>query len=85
MASPALLHGDLTKQGMELLRAIQTYIDEVGYPPTTRELAEIFGYASPSTPHLHLSKLRQIGAVTWVRDSPRTIAITPAGKAALED
>lgn len=84
MATPPLLHGTLTPRGKQVLQAIMDYTDMNGYPPTVREVGDIIEVYSPGTSYKHLLKLQQIGAVTWVRDSPRTLVVTPAGRRALE-
>lgn len=47
----------------EVYAALVAYIDEHGYPPTMRELAELTGHASPSTIHHHLHALAAAGRV----------------------
>ena len=54
-----------------LVDALAQYIDEHGYSPTVRELAETVGL-SPSAVHMHLEVLRGRGAVTGGH-SPRTL------------
>lgn len=39
------------------------YIDEHGYPPSMRELADIIGYSSRSSVHHHLHALADEGRI----------------------
>lgn len=83
MAPPDVLRGPVSATGAEILRAIIAWDDEHGYAPTFRDIGDLFGMASSSSPYNHLVKLRAIGAVTWVDQAPRTLVITAAGRKAL--
>lgn len=53
------------------------------YPPTVEELRDDLGYASKSTVHDTLTRLRDKGLVEWRNGSARTLRITSAGQALL--
>lgn len=47
----------------KILQAIIEYIDEHGYPPTTREIGEMVGLKSTSSVHAHLQRLLREGKI----------------------
>lgn len=47
----------LTKKQAEILEFIRNHIEEQGYAPTYREIAEAFGLSSPATVHQHVQTL----------------------------
>ena len=55
----------MTKQDQQraerILAFVREAIDERGYPPTVREIAEAVGLASTSAVHHHLTKLEKDG------------------------
>ena len=53
----------LSSKQQQILDVIQTSIRQKGYPPSVREIGELVGLKSPSTVHMHLSKLEQLGAI----------------------
>jgi SOS-response transcriptional repressor LexA len=63
--------------------AIDALQRRTGYSPTLREIQEATGSASVSNVHDRLVVLRDLGLVTWVEDSPRTLVITESGRRAL--
>src|SRR5690349_23995503 len=71
----------MTKQDQQRAERILTYIretvDERGYPPTVREIAEAVGLASTSAVHHHLSKLEEEGKLT--KDPTRSRALSIPG------
>ena len=50
-----------------------------GYAPSVRELAKELDLASPSSVHLHLRGLAEMGYITWIPGLSRTVRLTPAG------
>ncbi len=54
---------ELTSKQKQVLEAIRTYQAENGYPPTVRELAEMFGQASTAGIHKILLLLQQKGVL----------------------
>ncbi len=66
---------NINKQ-QQILDFIQQQIDEVGYPPTVREIGDAVGLNSPSTVHGYLSRLEKNGFITVSRGSSRGIRLT---------
>lgn len=57
----------------EILKFIHSQIEEVGYPPSIREICAAVGLNSPSTVHAYLKKLEQKGLLE--KDGSKTRAI----------
>lgn len=51
----------LTERQQNVLKAVQGFILEHGYPPTVRQLGEVLGIASPSAVFKHLLSLEKKG------------------------
>ena len=66
----------LSPRKLQVFNAIQTFSDEMKYPPTVRELCRLTGIKSPSTMHRHLDDLRIMGVLTWDEGKPRTLTIS---------
>ena len=73
----------LSSKQQQILDVIQTSIRQKGYPPSVREIGELVGLKSPSTVHMHLSKLEQLGAIR--RESDKNRAIDVVGDAPLRN
>ncbi|HEY8731831.1 MAG TPA: transcriptional repressor LexA [Candidatus Limnocylindria bacterium] len=71
----------MTKQDQQRAERILDYIretiDERGYPPSVREIAEAVGLASTSAVHHHLTKLEKDGRLT--KEATRSRALTIPG------
>jgi repressor LexA len=71
----------MTKQDQQRAEKILDYIretiDERGYPPSVREIAEAVGLASTSAVHHHLTKLEKDGRLT--KEATRSRALTLPG------
>jgi len=71
----------MTKQDQQRAERILDYIretiDERGYPPSVREIAEAVGLASTSAVHHHLTKLEKDGRLQ--KEATRSRAITLPG------
>ena len=65
----------LTKRQRSVYEFIESYIQEKGFGPTVREIAEAVNLSSPSTVHVHLKTLEEKGYI--VRDplKSRSIAL----------
>lgn len=53
-------------------------VEERGYPPSVREIADAVGLASPSTVHAHLEALQEKGYIRKDATKPRAIEISYA-------
>jgi len=71
----------LSVKQQQILEVIQSAIRQKGYPPSVREIGEAVGLKSPSTVHMHLNKLEQLGAIQ--RESEKNRAINVVGDASL--
>jgi len=67
----------------QILAVIQSAIKAKGYPPSVREIGEAVGLKSPSTVHMHLNKLEQLGAIR--RESEKNRAIEVVGSSTLRN
>ena len=67
----------------QILAVIQSAIKAKGYPPSVREIGEAVGLKSPSTVHMHLNKLEQLGAIR--RESEKNRAIDVVGSSSLRN
>ena len=67
----------------QILDVIQSAIKAKGYPPSVREIGEAVGLKSPSTVHMHLNKLEQLGAIR--RESEKNRAIDVVGSSTLRN
>ena len=67
----------------QILDVIQSAIKAKGYPPSVREIGEAVGLKSPSTVHMHLNKLEQLGAIR--RESEKNRAIDVVGSSSLRN
>jgi len=74
----------MTKQDQQRAERILDYIretiDERGYPPSVREIAEAVGLASTSAVHHHLTKLEKDGRLQ--KEATRSRALTLPGNRA---
>lgn len=71
-------------QAMEVLRFIRAHIDEHGYPPSRREVAEHGGF-TPSTAQRIIEQLRDRGLIRVGDKIPRSTSITESGMTALTE
>ena len=69
--------GKLSKRQRAIYDFICSYTDEHGYPPSVREIGAAVGLASPSTVHMHLKVLEEIGLINRDPKKPRTIEVVP--------
>lgn len=67
----------LTKKQKEVLDYIAGYIDDNGYAPSYREIAEHFGFSSVATVTDHVQALKDKGAVENDFNAARSIQLTP--------
>lgn len=62
----------------KILEHILSTVEERGYPPSVREIADAVGLASPSTVHAHLEALQSKGYIRKDATKPRAIEISYA-------
>lgn len=67
-----MIQNALTAKQKDVLCNINTFIENNGYSPTVRELCEMSGVRSSST---MMNRLRDLGYISWVQQTPRTIRI----------
>ncbi len=67
--------GTLTKRQQAIYDFICSYSEEHGYPPSVREIGAAVGLASPSTVHMHLKALEEMGLIRRDSKKPRTIEV----------
>lgn len=60
---------------MDVLRCIQSYSEQRGFPPTVRELCVMTGLKSPSSVHNYLVQLKEDGLIESDESKPRTLTI----------
>ncbi len=58
----------LTKKQAEILAFIREHIEDRGYAPSYREIAEHFHLSSPATVHQHIKTLVEKGGITMSED-----------------
>lgn len=66
---------NLTTQQQRIYDFIRTSIQQVGYPPTLREIGQEIGVRSPSTVKYHLNNLRDAGVLRWEEGKTRSITL----------
>lgn len=64
---------DLGPRQKKILDYILSTIEDRGYPPSVREIADAVGLTSPSTVHAHLEALQRKGYLTKDATKPRAI------------
>lgn len=67
-----------------IVEFIARTVDERGYPPSVREIAEAVGLASTSAVHHHLIALERTGLLERGSRSSRALRLTAAGEASVE-
>lgn len=65
----------LSNRQQMILDFIQNEVNQKGYPPSVREIAQAVGLASSSTVHGHLSRLENKGYIRRDPTKPRAIEI----------
>lgn len=59
----------------ELIVYIQGFMEEFGYPPSVRDLAQAMSVSSTSTVWSRLKKLQVEGRVSWTPGRSRTLRL----------
>jgi SOS-response transcriptional repressor LexA len=65
----------ISKKQAEILKIVQSFINDHGYSPTVREIKKLAGLKSSSTVYLHLTKLQKKGYITKENGMPRTLRV----------
>ena len=69
----------LSRRQAQIYEFICGYTGEHGYPPSVREIGAAVGLASPSTVHMHLKVLQELGYIKRDSKKPRTIEVVSEG------
>lgn len=73
----------LTKKQADILAHIRSHIEEHGYAPSYREIAEHFGLSSPSTVCQHVKTLAEKGMIAMGEEGEaRSIELVDTGQSA---
>ncbi len=67
--------GKISKRQQAIYDYIKSYTEEHAYPPSVREIGAAVGLASPSTVHMHLKALEELGLIKRDSKKPRTIEV----------
>ena len=70
-----MIQNALTAKQKDVLCNINTFIENNGYSPTVRELCEMSGVRSSSTMMNRMNRLRDLGYISWVQQTPITIRL----------
>lgn len=68
---------NLTKKQKQILDFLVNFLEDFGYMPTYREIAEAFDLSSPSSIHQYMKALEEKGYVTSSHNEARSIELTP--------
>lgn len=66
---------ELVKKEKEIYEYIKQQIDEVGYPPSVREICNAVGLSSPSTVHRYINNLEEKGYIIKADSKKRAIKL----------
>lgn len=69
---------NLTKRQREILDYVTEFMNDKGYAPSIREIADNFGLSSPATIHVHLENLKNKGFLKSSFNEARSIELTPS-------
>jgi SOS regulatory protein LexA len=69
----------LTKRQKEVLDFVKSYSKKNGYSPSLQEIQKQFKFASVSTAHFHISKLKKAGYITKQEGKARSIDASNMG------
>jgi len=61
----------------EILKVIQEFVNDFGYPPTIREIAKMVGLKSTKAVKVHLDNLARAGLIKKIPTKARGIRIEP--------
>lgn len=66
----------LTKKQRQVLDFITKFVEDFGYAPTYREIAEAFDLSSPASIHQYMKALEEKGYVAMSKNESRSIELT---------
>jgi repressor LexA len=66
----------LTPRQVEILRLIETHVEESGFPPTRAEICTAMGFSSPNAAETHLRALERKGVIEMTSGASRGIRLT---------
>lgn len=69
-------NNELNQNEQNILNYIRKQVQEVGYPPSVRELCKAVGLKSTSSVHLYLSRLAEKGYITKGNLKTRALKVT---------
>ena len=72
---------DLNKRERAILKFIENQINEIGYPPSVREIGKAVGLSSTATVHGYLAKLTKKGYIKKEDQKGRTLRVLKGGLA----
>lgn len=65
----------MSKRVQQIYDYVADHISSRGYPPSVREIGDAVGLKSPSTVHMHLKTLEELGLIRRDPNKPRTIEL----------
>lgn len=65
----------LTPRQVEILRLIETHVEESGFPPTRAEICAAMGFSSPNAAETHLRALERKGVIEMTSGASRGIRL----------
>ncbi len=69
------LHKSLTPRQTEILRLIETHVENSGFPPTRAEICAAMGFSSPNAAETHLRALERKGVIEMTSGASRGIRL----------
>ncbi|SEB28040.1 hypothetical protein [Paenibacillus sp. 276b] len=80
MTTSATLDKPLSRRQKDVYDYVRMFIEDNGYSPTIREIADGIMLSSASTVHSHVNSLIRKGYLTQSSGGVRTLALTKKGK-----
>lgn len=68
-------HKPLTPRQVEILRLIESHVEESGFPPTRAEICSAMGFSSPNAAETHLRALERKGVIEMTSGASRGIRL----------
>jgi len=66
---------DFNEKQQKILEFVNKQVEELGYPPSVREICQAVGFKSTSTVHSYLEKLRKEGLIHKDPTKPRALKV----------